>query len=396
MVVNINHAVVTRINPEVLDMQTPINGYYSVNDKIYLNKFEALLAATENRGQVHWHWHPEYDQVNWQIDSPLSLKEVYRLRAQQLRDKYNYLVLSFSGGSDSWTVLHTFVSNNIRLDEVHVRWPIAAAEKSYQANTIDKTPSNLLSEWDYAIKPQLELLKKNYPGIRITVNDISKDSVETKFDDNLITQANDCLNAGWWSKYASMSEQERKILDHDGSVGFIIAIDKPQILVKNHQVHCYFIDVLTNSSLPPNTNRRSVEFFYWSRDMPEVTHVQARAIYNHMKSSPETSQLVQFGTHDATKKYMWDMYVKGIIYSDYSRDTFQEMKTTNLVYNNNDAWLMKVMDPYQFQAWESMINNLRTSLDQRYIKYENNKMSGVTNYISNLYYLGDLPAITMQ
>ena len=275
-----------------------------------------------------------------------------------------------------------------------VRWPISATEKLYQANTVDKSSSNVVSEWDYAVKPQLEMLQKNYPNIRITVDDISKSILDTEFSDNLLTQSQECLSPAWWSKYASMSDQERKILDHSGSVGFIIAADKPQILVKDNQVYCYFLDALANCNIPPNSDNRSVEFFYWSKDMPEVTHVQARTIYNHMKLSPEISKLIQFGEFNPTKKSQWDMYVKSIIYSDYNLNTFQAMKTTNLVYNAYDAYIVKVMDPSVLQAWESMIQNLSTSLDQRYVKYENNKMSGVANYISNLYYLGDLPAVT--
>lgn len=371
---------------------TPINGYYTVGNEIYYNKFEALLASTKNKHQVHWHWHQEYDQINWQIDSPISVKEIYRLRAQQLRDKYKYLVLSFSGGADSWTVLNSFISNNIHLDEVYVRWPFSAVEKLYNPNTVDKNPSNILSEWDYAIKPQLEMLQKNYPNIQITLHDISNDILATEYNDNTLIQSHESIGAGWWVKYGSLSNHEQKRMQDPGSVGFILALDKPQIRVKDNQVYCYFLDTLVNGSVPPNHRERSIELFYWSKDMPEVTYVQAREIYNYMKSSPGIAKLVQFGgVFDNNSKYIWDMCMKGIIYTDYKIDTFQAKKTTNLVYNTVDAWLSNLMDTHSFQAWESMVKNLSISLDQQYVKYENNKMSGVAGYISKMYYLGDLP-----
>lgn len=63
--------------------------------------------------------YPEgYDSLDWSKEPNLSLHELYKYRAQQLRDKYKYIILYFSGGSDSLTVLNAFVKNNIKLDEV--------------------------------------------------------------------------------------------------------------------------------------------------------------------------------------------------------------------------------------------------------------------------------------
>jgi len=47
-----------------------------------------------------------------------SLDFLYALRARQLREKYDYLVLYFSGGADSTNILKTFIDNNIFLDEI--------------------------------------------------------------------------------------------------------------------------------------------------------------------------------------------------------------------------------------------------------------------------------------
>jgi len=372
---------------------TLANGYYSVNSKIYFNKFEALLASTQNGGQVIWHWHKEYDQINWQVDSPLDVKEIYKLRAQQLRDKYNYLIASFSGGGDSWTVLDSFISNNILLDEIYVRWPVAATQNYYTPNTKDINPANMLSEWDFAIKPQLELLQKNYPNIRITVNDTSQESLSNKFSDNLIFQSNGCTAIGWWASHGSMSQQERKILDSHGSVGFVIACDKPQIGIRDDKVYCYFLDSLIAEVMPPNIENRNVEYFYWTKDMPEVTYVQARAIYNHIKMHPQNKTLCQFGTWDTTTKYHWDRYIKSIIYPKYNTNTFQVKKNENSVYNDTYVWARQMIDTNSYQAWESMINNVFASLSDQHVKYLKGRPAGFSNFISKMYYLGDLPVV---
>ena len=65
--------------------------------------------------------YPEgYDSVDWTKEPDCSLSDLFYSRAIQLRDSYKYIILYFSGGSDSITVLNTFIKNNIYLDEVVV------------------------------------------------------------------------------------------------------------------------------------------------------------------------------------------------------------------------------------------------------------------------------------
>lgn len=58
-----------------------------------------------------------FDTVTWKEPTE-SFKELCKQRAQQLRASYDYIILSFSGGSDSTTVLNAFLDNNIHIDEI--------------------------------------------------------------------------------------------------------------------------------------------------------------------------------------------------------------------------------------------------------------------------------------
>ena len=70
---------------------------------------------------LYFHWYEqEFARLNVSIEPPDSHAELCRQRAQELRDSYNYIRLSFSGGADSLTALHSFVDNNIHLDEIVV------------------------------------------------------------------------------------------------------------------------------------------------------------------------------------------------------------------------------------------------------------------------------------
>ena len=101
---------------------------------------------------------------------------MYVERCNQLRDKYDYLVLHYSGGSDSHNILHTFLTNNIKLDEISIRWPKHWLDgKFYNVNNIDKSAKNAPSEFNYTIKPTLEYLQKHHPDIKINIVDFTED-----------------------------------------------------------------------------------------------------------------------------------------------------------------------------------------------------------------------------
>jgi hypothetical protein len=135
-----------------------VEGFWQVGATKFKNKFQALVFATDTNQEVSYIY---FDQIWNNFDRSLlgkvSLKKLYQQRAQQIRDSYDYLILYFSGGADSYNVLRSFIDNGIKLDEVCVKWPMAAIKSQvYKANTLDTSARNTLSEWDFAIKPVLD------------------------------------------------------------------------------------------------------------------------------------------------------------------------------------------------------------------------------------------------
>lgn len=60
-----------------------------------------------------------YDyNIDWTIEPTESLKELYKQHAEHIRDSYDYVILYFSGGSDSTTMVNAFLDNNIAVDEI--------------------------------------------------------------------------------------------------------------------------------------------------------------------------------------------------------------------------------------------------------------------------------------
>ena len=99
-------------------------GYYLVGNEIYYNKIQALVYASKKNLKLRWFFNEDiFVKYPWYIEPETSLRELYRQRAQQLRDQYDYIRLELSGGSDSTTVAYSFLLNGIHLDEVIFRYP---------------------------------------------------------------------------------------------------------------------------------------------------------------------------------------------------------------------------------------------------------------------------------
>jgi hypothetical protein len=96
------------------------NGYYQVGQRAFNHKVYAMQEATRTGQDVSWNFNRSiYDKVNWMQTNGRTLDDLYRDRAWQLRQKYKWLCLAWSGGGDSTTVLHSFLLNNIHLDSAH-------------------------------------------------------------------------------------------------------------------------------------------------------------------------------------------------------------------------------------------------------------------------------------
>ena len=89
--------------------------YYDAENNIYLTHLDAVAS----RKQCWFYYYDDIlSKVPWKIEPTETLETLYKLRAQEIRDTYDYVILCFSGGSDSLNVLETFYYNNIHIDEI--------------------------------------------------------------------------------------------------------------------------------------------------------------------------------------------------------------------------------------------------------------------------------------
>lgn len=263
-------------------------GHYIVNGNIFTNKLSAILEAQKTNADISWHFYDDvFEKVNWNIEPAMSLDALYMLRAKQIREAYDYVVVFCSGGADSNNVIRTFLNNNIRVDEVIAMAPVSGL-KNWNWNDKDTSPYNTMSETKYAQFPLLDEISNKDANIKITILDNFDDMVGVQTDEWIYDTKIEYVspvtkNHGKLDKLKHLND----LAENGKRIAAVWGIDKPVIGI-DHSGNIYTIiaDIGTTSRVQepfaltyPNVDR---VFFYWSHEMPELMVKQAHVVAREM------------------------------------------------------------------------------------------------------------------
>lgn len=255
--------------------------YYDEYGQKYFSRFDALSS---NRKINLYFYDKEFRQYNWNIEPTEKLSELYKLRAQQLRDSYDYLILAYSGGIDSTNILETFYYNNIHIDEVMMVG--AFSQDSYHGS--DENHNGEI------YKNCVSLINNiNLRNTKITYHDYTKSfespeiiSVYGNNERKYNTIDGWCSPHHWWWKDIDIVYKNVR-----GKKAIIFGIDKPNYCVDDITKKPYFtfdsllISQYGNSASLIFQSDLTREFFYWSPDMPKLLIKQLHVIDNFYKNN---------------------------------------------------------------------------------------------------------------
>lgn len=319
------------------------SSYYSVNGERFYNKLYAVKRAAELNTIPRWSFFENaFDSIDVTTLGKVSLTELYRQRALQLRDSYDYLILHYSGGSDSWNILNTFLKNNIKLDCVLVSRPKRMTDKNlYTPNVHDITGYNMSSEWDIVIKKDLTWLAAHYPNIKIEISDWTEALIESErnMDDvmsSITTQTP--LNCIFKNQQVCYSEQEQLSLGK--SVARIYGIDKPKLATKDNVCYYYFMDVSFSTLSESAANPQGTEYFYSTPKFPILAAEQAYAVFSYYKAAAERRHLLLDSAGRQSRDwaglstsqiyesiYQAESAIRPILYPEWDMTRFQATKS---------------------------------------------------------------------
>lgn len=373
-------------------------GYYTVGDRRTYSKLQAIEWHTQTGHHPEWHFNEEsFDRHDWTKDPQTSLRELYRQRAQHLRDQYDYLVLMYSGGSDSDNILDTFVDNNIKLDECASFW---AQEGE------DNLNSFFGKEIAHVAIPKM----KKLPGILHRVIDQTKLTEQVYLDSNVkfdwIYFMNTYFSPNNYvrSHFRQLVPEYRRLIDSGKSVCFIWGAEKPRL----HRVdgrYCVRFQDLVDNTVSPWLQQNAQpgehdELFYWSPDFTTGIIKQSHAIMNYLKTAKintvdftDQSQTCFYGSTERNGK-TWQLTADGInqlIYPTWDIGTISVGKARSPMWSERDDWFFKTIG-YN-TAGRNFINSL-TKLDQilslnnSYWKNRNDDfLSGIKGCLTKCYFL---------
>lgn len=370
-------------------------GYYTVGQDRHYIKPEALIAATKTNQFPEWNFNRDvFGKYNWSVEPEIGIKELYRMRAQQLRDKYDYIRLEVSGGGDSATAAFSFILNGIHLDEVVFRYP-KTGEKNVTDDPFNTKPENTLSEWKYAAQPLLQWIATHAPRTKITIHDYSVDMLGSNHDESWVFRTKDYFQPGHAFKHTvDAVDSHKQTLDQGKSVCMLWGVDKPKVCIKDKKWYLYFMDVQANNANPEVGQWDNItnEYFYWTPDLPELLCKQAHTIrkWFDLPTNTYLQHLARWPNYSFAQRTTFEHIIKPLLYPDYDPATFQTSKPTNSFYNEMDHWFYtNFQDTHVYRVWQAGLKHLVDNIDTKYFNKELGRPVGFVSFISPFYYLGD-------
>lgn len=330
-------------------------GVYTVNEKHFTDKIQAILEANKTLANITWTFHEEkLRTAKWYLEPELPLSSYYKIRAEQIRNEYDYVAIMFSGGSDSRNIIKTFTKNNIKVDEVISSVPETGLN-NYLTNDKNISAENAASEWDLSVYPILKELSNFYPDIKITTNDLFKNILNYKTDEWLY-QSSDWIHPSTVARYRLENLKHLKDLAEQGKrIAIVYGIDKPFLSYERDNwlastIHDYTVNVpiYPFDNEYPNVD---IVLFYYSVDFPELMIKQAHVLAKWI-NLPENSYIKYF-IHDGrpenmafinqnlarTKGNHYQRSITPCIYPDIDMtNVFQAFKPQQNFMANHDNW----------------------------------------------------------
>jgi hypothetical protein len=386
-------------------------GFWGINGNYFFDKFECLKYASSIKSyDIKFHYYDSvYTALDWSKEPTESLESLYKDRAQQIRDEYDYLILSFSGGADSNNILRTFIDNNIKLDEVYCEYPIETLEKlkpHFIPNTED--PQLLEFEWFTAAQPLLKKLSISNPEIKITIDSGTEETIQIVKSEEL-------------HKYKRGGVINPKILYHGynlykvakertkhGRVACINGSDKPSIFYNDlkKQFFVVYPDFLnmhsnfSNNIFSEYEYQISMENFYITCTYPKLNQKMAFVLKNNL------IELIQHDTINNTNynSLLWNNesdysnklnnihiynthkdFFKKILYKTFDSTIWQAGKANNMgFYWSACNWFFdrSITDDRTRDFYDKQIVELVHGIDHNLLSYKNGKPSKLKTYHS--------------
>jgi hypothetical protein len=300
--------------------------HYKIKDNIFKSAFAAFAYAAANDPDTR----PTFDcydedfaKLDWSVEPVETMNELMEQRAKQLRAKYDYLALMFSGGADSLTIYDTFKRLNIHLDEIVIQYH-TDADVGHPGGVIDWLKNDIYD-----------------PTTRITT--LCRDEVPEDFaalPTDFITSTDFVFYShGFKGTGVHATELEKEPRFANSNSAIIVGVDKPRVHYTNGRWLTTHLDKTFGYY-----QTASYEYFYITPEFPQLHMKQCHLFKNNVKRfiNP-TTNFDANSLHKSTFENLllterWMGRLNAVIHDDIRRQKISlatnNMGIASLVYTN--------------------------------------------------------------
>lgn len=380
------------------NIRSPKLGYYTVGSQSFESKIQACIAGTRTNQHPEWHFNDRVWQgQNWKQEPPGSIFDLYKSRAQQLREQYDWITISFSGGSDSHNIVLAFLHAGCHIDEIVTSWT-----RDVSADQIDKSDKfnahNINHEYELAARPILEQIKIHSPKTLIHYQDVGNLILEKirSYDrhGDWCDQSFEHFSPLLFGRFSYASHGVNKLqLDRGKKQAFVTGIDKPRVCRVNGKYVNFFLDSIINAirtTLPDDDyTNLSHELFYWTPDFPDIVIKQAHLVMQWFKKNPRLEPILDWGDAYRDNRTLIESLTRAIIYPFWNMNTFQVKKPSISAYQEYDSWFYSGRDQKILDSWEAGVQRTIQKIDSKYLQFKNDVLDGFVGMHNGFFQLED-------
>jgi hypothetical protein len=377
-------------------------GFYTCNGLDFESKIHACFYSLENKKRINWVFNDlEFGMHDWTVEPNETLDQLYNKRAKDLRDKYDYLILSYSGGADSHNALMSFIRQGIHVDEIVVN----TMEKGWKPYTVidptNKSSLNSGAEHYLQTVPRLKELEKYIPNTKITICDLTdyvSESLLATGDASWVLKKREALNPIGITRFNYIYFNEvRKRFDKEKRIGIVLGVEKPKSLIHKGQFWIRFNDraanMVTIIDHVKDYDNSELEYFYWSPDCIPMLIKQGHVIKKWLEVNPEFQKYWDTDRTDfKTVRLYHERLLRTVVYpTTWNNNWFQADKAIKDWYSEFDDWFFKgTVGTDANRIWHDGIDYITNSLGP-YLKYDTdtNKFDGLKMFFKS-YLIGNI------
>lgn len=329
-------------------------GYYKVEDLEFDSKILACIHATKFNKPVQWIFNNDvFGKYRWDVEPIESLDQLYDRRARELREKYDYLIISYSGGADSHNVVESFLRQGLHIDELLIN-TMSEGNGNFMDISEDNKSSHNAAASEHVLQtiPRLKEIQNRSPKTKITIVDLTKflfSFFDSHGDASWIETKREGLNPLNVTRYNYLYFSEvRKKFDKDKKIAIVVGVEKPRTYIHSETNNFYvrFNDRAANiasvNDFVKEYPNSTIEYFYWHPDSVDMICKQGHVIRRWLEANPQYKHL---WSGKALSKEVFrlvhERVLRTLIYTTWNDNWYQADKSTKDWYSEFDSWFIQ-------------------------------------------------------